>query len=150
MFDLEQSIAAWRKQMLAAGIKTPVPLEELESHLREDVEHQIQSGLNAAQAFAISVRRLGHAGKLQSEFKKTCGTFGHRWLCSCPLVLASILLLNLAGLFIFHRNSSVFFLDEWWSAWFPNYVLWGTFSIIRLAIAFANWRSQLSQSTPKR
>ena len=32
MFDLEQAIADWRRQMLAAGIKTPVPLEELKSH----------------------------------------------------------------------------------------------------------------------
>ena len=38
MFDLEQAIAEWRKQMLAAGIKAPVPLDELESHLREEVE----------------------------------------------------------------------------------------------------------------
>ena len=26
----------WRRQMIAAGIKTPVPLEELEIHLREE------------------------------------------------------------------------------------------------------------------
>jgi hypothetical protein len=38
MFDLEQSIATWRRQMLDAGIKAPVPLEELESHLRDDIE----------------------------------------------------------------------------------------------------------------
>ncbi len=31
MFDLENAIADWRRQMLAAGIQTPVPLEELES-----------------------------------------------------------------------------------------------------------------------
>jgi len=31
MFNLEQSIADWRRQMIAGGIKTPVPLEELES-----------------------------------------------------------------------------------------------------------------------
>ena len=34
MFDLEKSITRWREQMLAAGIKTPSPLEELENHLR--------------------------------------------------------------------------------------------------------------------
>ena len=44
MFDLEQSIAEWRRQMLAAGIKTPVPLEELEIHLREEIEQQMKSG----------------------------------------------------------------------------------------------------------
>jgi hypothetical protein len=47
MFNLDQAIADWRRQMLAAGIKTPVPLEELEIHLREDVEQQMQSGLRA-------------------------------------------------------------------------------------------------------
>jgi len=37
MFDLEQAIIAWRQQMLAAGIKSPVPLEELENHLRDEI-----------------------------------------------------------------------------------------------------------------
>jgi hypothetical protein len=148
MFDLEQSIAAWRKQMLAAGIKTPVPLEELESHLRDDVEQQMQAGLNAPQAFANSVRRLGHAGKLKGEFKKTCGAFGHAWLCFCPLALASTLLLNLAGRFVFHRSSSVFFSDQWWSAWFPNYVVWMTFTIIGTAIGLAHGRSRRQAARP--
>jgi hypothetical protein len=40
MFNLEQAISEWRRQMIAVGIKTPVPLEELESHLREDVEQR--------------------------------------------------------------------------------------------------------------
>ena len=44
MFNLEQSIAEWRKQMLAAGIKSPVPLEELEIHLREEIGRNIQFG----------------------------------------------------------------------------------------------------------
>ena len=37
MFNLDQSITEWRRQMLAAGIKTPALLDELESHLRDDV-----------------------------------------------------------------------------------------------------------------
>ena len=43
MFNLNQAIEGWRREMLAAGIKTPVPLDELESHLREDVEHQTKT-----------------------------------------------------------------------------------------------------------
>jgi hypothetical protein len=70
MFDLEQSIAEWRKQMLAAGIKMPVPLEELETHLREDVQRQMQSGLSAQQAFGIAVEKIGQAPELKREFKK--------------------------------------------------------------------------------
>jgi predicted membrane channel-forming protein YqfA (hemolysin III family) len=70
MFDLNQAIAEWRKQMLAAGIQTPVPLEELEIHLREEIERQMKSGLSEPQAFEISTRRIGQPQVLQREFKK--------------------------------------------------------------------------------
>jgi hypothetical protein len=71
MFDLEKSITDWRKQMLATGIKTPVPLEELEIHLREEIERQIKSGLNEQKAFEISVQQIGQPKVLNCEFKKS-------------------------------------------------------------------------------
>ena len=70
MFDLEQSITQWREQMLAAGIQSPVPLEELENHLREEVEQQFRAGLNAQQVFEAAVQRIGQAKMLRKEFKK--------------------------------------------------------------------------------
>lgn len=70
MFNLEQAIAEWRRQMLAAGIKTPVPLEELESHLRQDLEREIRAGLSAPQAFEVAVQRMGRAKALEAEFAK--------------------------------------------------------------------------------
>ena len=70
MFNLEQSIADWRKQMLAAGIKTPVPLEELEIHLREEIERQMKSGLSEQNAFEISTRQIGTASMMKNEFEK--------------------------------------------------------------------------------
>jgi hypothetical protein len=69
MFNLEQSIAEWRQQMLAAGIKTPVPLEELENHLREEIERQMKSGLSGQKAFEISVQQIGQPKILKREFK---------------------------------------------------------------------------------
>ena len=75
MFDLDQAIADWRRQMLAAGIQTPVPLEELESHLHEEIERQTASGLNAQQAFEIAVQEIGQPGALKKEFKKVERTF---------------------------------------------------------------------------
>jgi hypothetical protein len=80
MFDLEQSIADWRKQMFAAGIKTPVPLDELEIHLREEIELQMKSGLNEQKAFEISVRQVGQPKMLKREFKKSERTFMKRTL----------------------------------------------------------------------
>jgi hypothetical protein len=80
MFDLEQSISEWRKQMLAAGIKFPVPLEELENHLREEMERQMQSGLNEQKGFEISVQKIGQPKVLKNEFKKSERTFMKRTL----------------------------------------------------------------------
>jgi lysylphosphatidylglycerol synthetase-like protein (DUF2156 family) len=74
MFNLEQAIADWRQQMLAAGIKAPTPLEELEGHLREDIERQLKSGLGEQKAFEISASRIGQPEILGSEFKTSEGT----------------------------------------------------------------------------
>lgn len=70
MFNLEQSITEWRQKMLAAGISTPVPLEELENHLREEVERQIKSGLSEPDAFNSAVQQIGRARTLKDEFAK--------------------------------------------------------------------------------
>jgi hypothetical protein len=147
MFSLDQAIADWRRQMLAAGIKTPVPLEELESHLRDDIEQQIQSETNPQQAFENSVQRIGHANDLKGEFKKTGGTKCNAklwwqlvWIGSFGMV--GTVILNLLGRFVFHRSSSVFFSHKWWADWLPNYIVWTSFTIIGIAIGIANWRSQ--------
>jgi len=71
MFDLEAQFAQWRRQMAAGGLRTPKVLDELESHLREDVEQQVRSGANPQQAFAGAVQRMGHPTLLQGEFEKS-------------------------------------------------------------------------------
>jgi hypothetical protein len=70
MFSLEQTITAWRKQMLAAGIQTPVPLEELEAHLREEIEQRQQSGMSEQSAFESAAQQIGSANPLNQEFAK--------------------------------------------------------------------------------
>jgi hypothetical protein len=70
MFDLEKSITEWRRQMIAGGVKTPVPLEELEGHLREEVARQLCEGLSEEQAFELAVGGIGPASLLKMEFKK--------------------------------------------------------------------------------
>jgi hypothetical protein len=56
--------------MAAGGIKMPEALDELESHLRDDVDQQLRAGLNAEQVFGISVRQIGQAEMLKTEFNK--------------------------------------------------------------------------------
>lgn len=68
MFDLEPAVADWRRQMLAAGIKSPASLDELESHLREDIGKLRSSGTAEDQAFKIAVSRMGRPALLRTEF----------------------------------------------------------------------------------
>ncbi len=70
MFDLEKSIADWRRQMLTAGIKAPAPLDELELHLREEIERQMKNGLTETRAFVFATQQMGEAGMLKNEFQK--------------------------------------------------------------------------------
>lgn len=74
MFHLEQSITEWREQMLAAGIESPMPLEELEAHLREAIRQQMQSGQAGQMAFEVAVRHIGQPKLLKDEFSKIEGT----------------------------------------------------------------------------
>jgi hypothetical protein len=76
MFDLDQAIADWRRQMLSAGINTPAPLEELEMHLREDIDKLIKTGLGTQLAFDQASDRLGHGSQLQNEFAQAGGING--------------------------------------------------------------------------
>lgn len=77
MFNLEQSIAEWRQQMLAVGIKALV-LEELENHLREEVDLQTHAGFDAQFAFDAAVRQIGSAVSLRQEFSTARETVSER------------------------------------------------------------------------
>ena len=70
MRNLENDITIWRQQMFAAGINSDKVLDELESHLREDIERRIRSGANAAGVFQIAVNQFGEPQSLKGEFEK--------------------------------------------------------------------------------
>jgi len=70
MFDLDQQITAWREQLIQAGLTDPERLTELQSHLQDDIERQIESGAKAQLAFDKAVERIGQAHALKTEFAK--------------------------------------------------------------------------------
>jgi hypothetical protein len=70
MFNLEQSISKWRRQMQSAGVKNPEIVDELESHLREDWARRVESGESEEQAFEGAVQSVGEASLLKNEFAK--------------------------------------------------------------------------------
>jgi hypothetical protein len=71
MFNLEQAIKDWRRQMATEGIKTRQVLDELESHLREEIERQTKSGASVQSAFGLALKNLGNIKSLENEFRKT-------------------------------------------------------------------------------
>jgi hypothetical protein len=70
MFNAETAIAAWRQQMLAVGMTTPVPLAELETHLREEIDRRTQAGQEESDAFQAALQSLGSVDVLRTEFEK--------------------------------------------------------------------------------
>jgi hypothetical protein len=74
MPDVESQIANWRRDMSSAGIKSTTLLDELEGHLRDDIEHQMRSGEDMERAFAAAAGHIGRARELRSEFQKIQST----------------------------------------------------------------------------
>ena len=100
MFDLEEAISEWHRQMQSAGIRSPEPLEELEIHLREDVERGKRAGLTAQAAFEMAAQRMGQVDGLKAEFEKAgrfrqCCAVNHNRIYVTALVAFLIALLSL-------------------------------------------------------
>lgn len=70
MFDLEQSIVHWREQMRKEGIKSAALLDELESHLRDEIDFQMRSGSAIEQAFLQAIEHIGRSDAISAEFRK--------------------------------------------------------------------------------
>lgn len=74
MPELEKRILEWRRQMAAGGVNAPEVLDELESHLREDIGRRLSAGASEPEAFQWATARIGSAGSLRPEFNKVSGT----------------------------------------------------------------------------
>lgn len=70
MTELEPRIAQWRQTLAAALGERPDVLDELESHLREEIQRLLLAGHNAEQAFATAAARLGGPREIAAEFAK--------------------------------------------------------------------------------
>jgi hypothetical protein len=91
MFDLDHAIRDWRRQMAAEGIKSSETLDELEGHLRDEMDQQTRSGSSAQEAFEAAVQVIGQPASLKVEFEKIAATMKAReWVEHAVLVLAGI------------------------------------------------------------
>jgi hypothetical protein len=70
MFDLDHEILEWRQKLAAAGLRRHEQIDELEDHLRNDIEDQLRSGVGVREAFETAVKRVGEVSALRVEFEK--------------------------------------------------------------------------------
>ena len=70
MFDLNQQIRSWKSAFAKKQACSTDELQELESHLREEIAALVAAGRSEQEAFSASVARLGDADKVCSEFAK--------------------------------------------------------------------------------
>jgi hypothetical protein len=129
MFDLDKAIEQWRAQMAVNGVKSPEVLNELESHLRDDVDQQAQSGADAARSFERAIQSIGQADILRDEFNKVGGDVSERFK-QAILTLVGIPILAI------HMNTTTTNIEPRWATYFkgvlflvPALILW-TLSIV--------------------
>jgi hypothetical protein len=67
MFNLDHAIADWRRRALREGL-APDVIDELESHLRDEVARQMSDGADDETAFVQAVQLLGDTAQLKEEF----------------------------------------------------------------------------------
>jgi hypothetical protein len=70
MSDVEKQIEQWRVDLGGSELLGHSDIKELESHLREEMEHLKTSGLSDEETFLVARRRLGDTATLEEEFAK--------------------------------------------------------------------------------
>jgi hypothetical protein len=73
MFDLEKKINDWKNNLLGTGSMLESDVQELESHLRDQITDLLQSGLSEKEAFWVAQNRMGNTDGIRTEFKKVNG-----------------------------------------------------------------------------
>jgi hypothetical protein len=103
MFDLEERIRHWRQaQAHALGGRAEV-LDELESHLREEVQRLVAAGQTLASAWETALARLGDPRQLADEFGKVSALGALGWL-PARVVVALLALLGLGLAWVIGTN----------------------------------------------
>jgi hypothetical protein len=93
MSDLNDPIARWKAAVAAKGACSPDELDELESHLREDVAAGVAAGLSGEEALSRALSRLGDTDKIGREFAKN-----EQFVWDAVALRANLAVVALAGL----------------------------------------------------
>ena len=70
MFDLNEEITKWRTSLAESEKCSKADIDELETHLREEIEHLAPAGLSQQEVFVVAKERLGDTTSIENEFAK--------------------------------------------------------------------------------
>jgi hypothetical protein len=101
MFDLNEQINKWRSNLAQSQTLGNSDIDELESHLREEIENLTDLKLSDEEAFLIATHRLGSTDSLAEEYEKINRgvKFRHRLFWIATGVLGYFLATYLADAF---------------------------------------------------
>lgn len=71
MFNLEKAIREWRKELRKNEALEDGFITELEGHLRDAIERQLEQGKNEEEAFYYSIKSFGDYNLIGGEYHKT-------------------------------------------------------------------------------
>jgi putative ABC transport system permease protein len=71
MFDLEKALIEWRKNLRRSEALEDGFVAELESHLRDEIDSLIRSGISEEEAFEKATSEIGETDDISEEFYKT-------------------------------------------------------------------------------
>jgi len=105
MRDLEKQIADWRRTMAKAADRRRELLDELETHLREEVERLVRSGIPPDKAFEMALSKLGAPSAVAMEYDKLTANRRIWWPVKVVrgYAVAAVLLM---ALFLFKMDGS--------------------------------------------
>jgi hypothetical protein len=81
MFDLSKEITKWRKTLSEKQMCYISDLDELESHLKDEIDQLKSHGLSEQEAFLVGTHRLGKPDALADEFAKVNESLWLRTKC---------------------------------------------------------------------
>lgn len=67
---VEELFAEWRQHLMRHDSIAPDDVEELEDHLRSQIQDLQEAGLDEEEAFLLAVKRIGELNLISSEFAK--------------------------------------------------------------------------------
>ena len=69
-FDLNKNIEIWKSELSQKSNMTQDNINELESHLRDEIHELELLGLNTEESLLIAEKRIGNVEDLRTEFGK--------------------------------------------------------------------------------